>query len=192
MFRMIRNAVAVRVHGGAVMAQDQQESAMEAVVAVGSQQRGAQIGRTGRDSIIGRRDINALGVPSGDGQPDSVPAPGFAVLIGQDGNPRHKVGFGLGLDRSGRGASVTGRRRDDFFQVPSDVRSRPIPPVTSCNFNVDHGQRVFGVGVRVRPGTNGLTNEGARRADNCFGFFAHRCRDLGRYHDVDLRADLTG
>ena len=123
--------------------------------------------------------------------PGSVPVVGFTGLIGRDGNPQRKDSFRLSWARGDWGASLTGLRYGDFFQVLSDGRSWPIPSMTTFNVSAVHERRLFGVPASLRAGINNVTDERAPLADAYFGFFADQHRDLGRYHYVELRLRLT-
>ena len=123
--------------------------------------------------------------------PASVPVVGFADLVRQDGNPERKESFRLRWDHEDWGASLTGLRYGDFYQILSDGRHFPIASMTTYNLSIDRDvDDFFGAQSRVRLGINNFLDERAPLADDSFGYFADQHRDLGRYYYLDVRFDL--
>ncbi len=151
MKRYTRNALAMAVamHASAVMAQD--EPAIEEVVVVGSQIRGAQITEVLPVSIISEEDIEALGVQSGDELLEFIAEQGqnyFSEsenISGGVNSARGDIGA-FNLRNLGTGNTLVllnGRRMVNSASYQTEEVGGSFVPVNSVN-----SQSVSGITVR--------------------------------------------
>ena len=85
------------------------------------------------------------------------------------------------------GASVSGNKLGEFFDILSTGDRFDIPSMTTYNVKADYSFEIGGADTRVRLGLNNVTDERAPIADSSFGFFQDAHRDWGRYYYLDLR-----
>ena len=153
MFRLTVNALAVAAgfHAGASVAQERDETALEEVVVVGSQLRGAQIADALPVSIIGEADIEALGVQSGDELLEFVAEQGQNYFsepesISGGVNSARGDNGAFNLRNLGTGNTlvlVNGRRMVNAAAYQTEEVGGSFVPVNSVN-----SQSVSGIAVR--------------------------------------------
>lgn len=119
------------------------------------------------------------------------PVAGIGNLINFEGNQDEKHSASISWRQGDWGASVSGNKLGDFFDILSTGQRFEIPSMTTYNFKTDYSFEVGGADTRVRLGINNFTDERAPIADSSFGFFQDAHRDWGRYYYVDLRLQFN-